>query len=185
MQLQELVDQVAAFDAAAPKEKIKLLAWWLHTHEGRELFGPVEIRGCFSKLHMDEPPALSTYISRLADAKDLIAEKGKYKLARSVRSELDKKYGIHPSMQVVSKLLADLPDRVPDIAEKIFLSEARLLSRARLPRLHRYDVESRLRPLAQLDFKRPSTARSFQRSHHKEIPEACRGTHQDLRRFFR
>jgi len=124
MQLQELVDQVAACDGAAPKEKIKLFAWWLHTHRGKEFFGPADIRGCFSKLHMDEPPALATYITRLAEAKDLIAEKGKYKLARSVRAELDKKYGVHASIQAVSKLLTDLPDKVPDMAEKVFLSEA-------------------------------------------------------------
>jgi hypothetical protein len=124
MQLQELVDQVAAFDGAAPKEKIKLFAWWLHTYGGKEFFGPADIRGCFSKLHMDEPPALATYITRLAEAKDLIAEKGKYKLARSVRAELDKKHGVHASIQAVSKLLTDLPDKVPDMVEKVFLSEA-------------------------------------------------------------
>jgi hypothetical protein len=124
MQLQELVDQVSAFDTAAPKEKIKLFAWWLHTHAGKELFSPADIRGCFSKVHMDEPPALATYISRLADAKDLIAEKGKYKLARSIRVDLDKKHGVHPSIQAVSKILTDLPDKVPDIVEKGFLGEA-------------------------------------------------------------
>lgn len=124
MQLQELVDQIAGFDTAAPKEKIKLFAWWLHAHGGRELFGPADVRGCFSAVHMDEPPALATYLSRLAEAKDLLTEKGKYKLARAVRTDLDKKYGVHPSIQAVSKLLTDLPNKVPDLAEKVFLSEA-------------------------------------------------------------
>jgi hypothetical protein len=50
MQLQELVDQVAAFDTAAPKEKIKLFAWWLHTHGGKEFFGPTEIRGYYGDI---------------------------------------------------------------------------------------------------------------------------------------
>jgi hypothetical protein len=124
MQLQELVEQVAAFDTAAPKEKIKLFAWWLHTHGGKELFGPADIRGCYSKLHVDEPPALATYISRMADAKDLIPEKGKYKLARSVRAELDKKYSIHHSVVAVNKILTDLPAQVPNIEERAFLQEA-------------------------------------------------------------
>ena len=124
MQIQELVNQVVGFDTAAPKEKIRLFAWWLHAHGGKDFFGAADIRGYFSKLHMEEPPALSTYISRLAGAKDLIVEKGKYKLARSIRTELDNKYGIHPSIQAVSKLLTDLPDKVPDVAEKVFLSEA-------------------------------------------------------------
>jgi hypothetical protein len=124
MELADLVDQVAGFDAAAPKDKIKLFAWWLHTHGGKEFFGSPEIRGCFSKLHMDEPPALATYLTRLADAKDLIAEKGKYKLARGVRSDLDKKYGVHHSVVVVSKILTDLPAQVPNIDERVFLQEA-------------------------------------------------------------
>jgi hypothetical protein len=124
MQLQALVDQVAGFDTAAPKAKIKLFAWWLHTHGGKELLGPAEIRGCYNKLHIDEPPALATYLSRLAAARDLIPENGRYKLARSARSELDTRYGIHPSVQAVSKLLTDLPDRVPDTAAKVFLGEA-------------------------------------------------------------
>src|SRR5260221_392278 len=115
MQLQELIEQAADFETAAPKDRIKLFAWWLHTHGGKEFFGPADIRQCYAKLHVDEPPALATYISRLADAKDIIVERGKYKLARSVRSELDKKHGIHPSIQAVGKLLTDLPDKVPDI----------------------------------------------------------------------
>ena len=124
MQLQELVDQVAGFDAAAPKDKIKLFAWWLHVHDGKELFGPGDVRACFSKLHMDEPPALATYLTRLADAKDLILERGKYKLARAARSELDKLYGVHHSVVAVSKILTDLPAKVPSVEERAFLQEA-------------------------------------------------------------
>jgi hypothetical protein len=124
MELQELVEQVPGFNAAGPKDRIKLFAWWLHIHGGKELFGPVDIRGCYDKLHIDEPPALATYLARMADAKDLLKEKGQYKLARSVRAELDKKYGVHYSVVQVSKLLADLPGKVPDLAEKNFLAEA-------------------------------------------------------------
>jgi hypothetical protein len=70
----------------APKEKIKLFAWWLHTHAGKELFSPADIRGCYDRLHIDEPPALATYLTRMAEAKDVLKEKGQYKLARAVRS---------------------------------------------------------------------------------------------------
>jgi len=124
MQLHELVEQVPGFDAAAPKEKIKLFAWWLHAHGGKEQFGPVDIRGCYDKLHIDEPPALATYLTRMGEAKDLLKEKGQYKLARSVRSDLDKKYGIHQTVVQVSKLLTDLVGKVPDLAERDFLDEA-------------------------------------------------------------
>jgi hypothetical protein len=124
MQLQELVDQVARFDTAAPKEKIKLFAWWLHTHAGKELFGPAEIRSCFNKLHIDEPPALATYLSRMETGKDVLKERGQYKLARPVRAELDKKYGVHHTVVAVSKLLSDLPSKIPNVEERAFLKEA-------------------------------------------------------------
>jgi len=124
MQLQELVEQVPGFDGAAPKDRIKLFAWWLHTHGGKELFGPVDIRGCYDKLHIDEPPALATYLTRMADAKDLLKEKSQYKLARSVRADLDKKYSVHHSVVAINKILTDLPAQMPDVAERAFLNEA-------------------------------------------------------------
>ena len=124
MQLQDLVEREPGFDRAAPKERIKLFAWWLHTHSGKELFGPAEIRGCYDKLHIDKPPALATYLTRMLDAKELLKEKGQYKLARSVRADLDKKHGINHTVVAVSKLLTDLVGKVPDLAEQHFLAEA-------------------------------------------------------------
>jgi hypothetical protein len=124
MQLQELIEQVAGFDSAAPREKIKILGWWLHTHGGKELLGAPEIRGCYSKLHIDEPPALATYLTRMAEGKELLREKGQYKLARAVRADLDKKYGVHHSVIAVSKILTDLPAKVPNVTERAFLNEA-------------------------------------------------------------
>jgi hypothetical protein len=55
---------------------------------------------------------------------DLARERPGFKLTRAVRSQLDERHGNHPSMQAVSKLLTDLPDRVPNVAEKVFLAEA-------------------------------------------------------------
>ena len=124
MNLDDFVGQVANFDSSAPREKIKILAWWFHNHRGRELFGPPEMRQCFSKLHIDEPPALATYLTRMADTGDLLKERGQYKLARGVRSDLDVKYGSHHSMIAVSKILADLPVKVPNLVERAFLDEA-------------------------------------------------------------
>jgi hypothetical protein len=124
MLLQELVEQVAEFETATPKERIKLFGWWLHTHGGKELFGPAEIRDCFNKLHLDEPPSLATYLSRMADSKELLKERGQYKLARPLRSNLDRKYGVHHSVVAVNKILVELPAKVPNIEERTFLQEA-------------------------------------------------------------
>lgn len=122
MQLQELIEQVPGFDGSAPKEQIKVLAWWLHVRGGKEKFGAVDIRSCYDKLDIKELPALATYLTRMPDAKDLLKEKGQ--LSRSVRAEFDKKYGVHYSVVAVSKILTDLPALVPDVAERAFLNEA-------------------------------------------------------------
>ena len=124
MRLDELIEQVTNFDAAPPKERIKLFAWWLHTYGGKELFGPADIRGLYAELHVDEPPALATYLTRLHEAKYLLKERAQYKLARNIRAELDKKYGVHHSVVAVNKILTDLPAQVPNVAERAFLNEA-------------------------------------------------------------
>jgi hypothetical protein len=125
MKLHELVDQVADFDKLQPREKIRLFAWYLHTHKGVEHFGSDNIRACFKELHLP-PGDVGKYVLRMAamSTPDLVRERPGFKLTRTVRSQLDAKYGDQPSIQAVSKLLNELPVKVPDIAEKIFLSEA-------------------------------------------------------------
>lgn len=123
MELAELVEQVPSFDSATPKDKVKFFAWWLHAHGGKETFGPADIRACSAKIHVDEPPALATYIARM-EGKELIKLKGAYKLVRSVRTDLDKTYGVHHSVIVVSKILTGLPGKMPSVDERAFLNEA-------------------------------------------------------------
>jgi hypothetical protein len=60
----------------------------------------------------------------MAEGKELLREKGQYKLARAIRADLDKKYGVHHSVIAVNKILNDLPAKVPNIAERAFLGEA-------------------------------------------------------------
>jgi hypothetical protein len=123
MELSELVEEVEGFDALPPREKIRLFAWHLHTHKGMSSFDNATIRACFSAIHVVDPN-VSKYLTRMADAVDLVRIKGGYKLARPVRTALDARYGVHHSVVQVSRLLADLPGKVPDLAEKNFLTEA-------------------------------------------------------------
>lgn len=125
MELSDLISQVPGFDAATPGEKIRLFAWWLHSNRNVSSFKTGDIRGCYDQLHLPVPN-IAMYLARMTETKPPKAlRKGdSYNLTRESRADLDKKYGIHPSIQAVSKLLADLPDKVPDTAEKVFLSEA-------------------------------------------------------------
>jgi hypothetical protein len=124
MELGELAQQVEGFDALPPREKIRLFAWYLHAHKGKESFDNAAIRGCYDELHLAQPN-IAMYLPRLAESKppDLVKVGGGYKLIRSVRSSLDAKYGVHQSVVHVSKLLSELPNKVPDLAEKVFLFE--------------------------------------------------------------
>ena len=96
-----------------------------YTHGGVEVLTNTSVRDCFRKLAV-EPPDISKYLPRMAASKpaDLLRVRGGYKLARSVRVALNSKYGVHPSIISVSKLLAELPGKIPDLAERAFLSEA-------------------------------------------------------------
>ena len=131
MELRELAQQVKEFDALPPREKIRLFAWHLHTHKGKSLFDNAAIRGCYDEFHL-AAPNVAQYLPRLAEFRppDLVKVRGGYKLERSVRTVLDSKYGVHHSVLHVSKLLADLPTKVPNVAEKTFLVEAMTCYRA-------------------------------------------------------
>lgn len=125
MNLVEFTQQVENFDSLGQREKIRLFAWYLHRYESKLIFDNESIRNCYKQLHLI-PPDISVYLPRLASYKppDLIKERGGYKLERAIRSVLDTKYGVHHSVVQVSKILSDLPTKIPDIHEKIFLIEA-------------------------------------------------------------
>jgi hypothetical protein len=125
MELQDLISQVADFDAKTPREKMRLFAWYLHAHGGRETFETSDIKTCYDQLHLSQIN-IALNLNRMADSKppDLLRERKGFKLGRIVRSELDAKYGVHHSVVAVSKILTDLPANVPNIEQRAFLQEA-------------------------------------------------------------
>jgi hypothetical protein len=125
MELADLVAQVADFDAASPREKMRLFAWWLHVHGGKEIFEPGDIKACYDALHLSQIN-IAMNLNRMADSKpaDLLRERKGFKLGRTIRAELDKRYGVHHSVVAVSKILSELPAKVPTIEERAFLQEA-------------------------------------------------------------
>ncbi|MGX1106378.1 hypothetical protein [Bradyrhizobium elkanii] len=126
MQLHELVDQVADFDKLPPRDKIKLIGWYLHTHEGKEHFHSDHIRACYRTLHLATTENIGQSLLRMAsyNTPDLVREKQGFKLTRPVRGQLDAKYGVHHSVVAVSKILTDLPAKVPTVEARTFLQEA-------------------------------------------------------------
>jgi hypothetical protein len=66
MKLEDLIEQVDNFDTLAPRHKIRLFAWWLHTHKGAETFDSNAIRACYTQLHIPADK-LSVYIPQYGE----------------------------------------------------------------------------------------------------------------------
>jgi hypothetical protein len=125
MELKDLVEQVDGFDKLPPREKIQLFAWFLHTQKKVEHFDYDAIRFCYRELHI-VPDEIGKYVTRMTAVSppDLARERSGFKLMRNVRTQLDARYGVHDSVVQVSKLLANLPGKVSDVAKRNFLTEA-------------------------------------------------------------
>jgi hypothetical protein len=125
MELPEFASTVPGFDAMGDREKVRHFAWYLHSHCKMQVFATGDVRNCFEELRL-VPPNVSLHLTRMAEAKlpSLIRSKGKYKLHRRDMTELDGLYAAHPTTIAASKLLTDLPAKVPNLAERAFLEEA-------------------------------------------------------------
>jgi hypothetical protein len=125
MELAEFASMVPGFDGMGDREKVRHFGWYLHSHCKMQVFATGDVRKCFEELRL-VPPNVSLHLIRMADAKppSLIGSKGKYKLHRREMTELDGRYAAHPTTIAASKLLTDLPAKVPDLAERAFLEEA-------------------------------------------------------------
>lgn len=126
MTLQELVNGIAGFSNHAHSEKIKLFGWYLHVQGNRDRFTAADIRACYDVVHLPQPANVNPYLAQLTEKKspDLLKDKGGYRLAGPVRSALDAKYGQAGSAVAIEKALADLPGKITNFAEKVFLAEA-------------------------------------------------------------
>lgn len=122
MDVSEFTAQVAGFDTLSVPDKLKLFAWYLHTHRKLATFGKPDIKQCFVDLNQ-VCPDLSIYFPRLLEQKAFLKEAGKVKLEGKLRAAIGVKYGDHPVVIPVHTTLRDLPAKVPDINERVFLSE--------------------------------------------------------------
>jgi hypothetical protein len=124
MDLKEFIGQVSGFADWSHPDKIKVFGWYLHAHVGSEYFTAAQIRECYDKLSLDAP-MLNRDLERMARKKppELLKDGQGYRLHGKVRQLLDAKYGQAQTTIVVTKLLAELPAKVPGIEERAFLDE--------------------------------------------------------------
>lgn len=126
MELDDLTRAIPTLARLSHPEKIKVFAWYLHTHRKMDRFDQAAIRSCYDKLHYAKPSNLGPYFALLQNRKPpvILKDRRGYRLEGQVREALDAKHGTRPLTIVVDTMLADLPGKVPDEAERLFLAEA-------------------------------------------------------------
>src|ERR1700730_6412085 len=124
MELTELAAQIPSFGEMPPRKQICLFGWFLHTYRDANTFNNAAIRDCFRKLGLAVPD-VAVYLLRTVESRprELMRERGAYKLERAARLSLDAKYGKPQSIIAVSQILAELPSKVPNQSESVFLRE--------------------------------------------------------------
>lgn len=126
MILKELIDQIPDFSSWSHADKVKLFAWHLHQYANVERFAPSQITAYYDSFSLERPSNISSSLLRLSEKrpKELLKDGRGYFLEKRIRDALQDKYGERQATVQAAKVLLDLPLKIPDLAEKIFLDEA-------------------------------------------------------------
>lgn len=111
---------------AAHADKIRLFAWFLHARQGRERFAPSDIRACYDALSMQRPVNIADFLQKMTERKpqELLKDSRGYVLERRLMDTLEARYGKRPVSVQVDRMLLELPSKVPNLAEQIYLDES-------------------------------------------------------------
>ncbi len=126
MSLSDVVAGGPSFSKWSHADRIRFLAWFLHYHQKRERFSSGDIGKCYEELSMAQPSSISPFLAGMEKKKpkQLLRDKGGYYLEHSLWEKMTAKYGQRKITVQVTKMLMDLPAKVPDVDEREFLDEA-------------------------------------------------------------
>jgi hypothetical protein len=126
MNLSEFSVLVADLPQRSHAERIILLGWFLHAHRSESRFSGAAILACYDELNLPRPSSIGPYLKQLADNKapSLLKDKAGYRLAATIRAKMEAQYGEQQRVVQMTRLLSELPIKVPGIAERVFLDEA-------------------------------------------------------------
>lgn len=107
-------------------EQIKLFAWHLHTHVGKEAFSARDIQNCFEALTLQGPSNYGRQLQALEERrpKQMLKKGSSYQLESRVRTSFDERYGLRDQTVVVHQLLTDLIPQMPNERSREYLQEA-------------------------------------------------------------
>jgi hypothetical protein len=125
MQLQDLVRSIGDFQDWIHADKIRLFAWYVQVVLGRDVYSSSDVAKCYDELSLAPPSAIAPFLNEMERRKEALRQgTGRYKLERTLREKFDQTYGQRSATVLVQKLLADLPTRIPNLAERAYLEEA-------------------------------------------------------------
>ena len=127
MKLADVVNAISDFDAWTHSDKIKFFAWFLHTHEEKETFKATDISRCYDAVNASPPSSVGPFVAAMVKRKppEALGSNAKgFKLEKRVRDDLDTRFGQRPTAVYVDRLLAGLPDRIPNVDQQGYLEEA-------------------------------------------------------------
>jgi hypothetical protein len=120
--LKALIARIEGFADWTHADRIRLFAWIQHALRKKDRFGTGDINWCYETLDYNKTN-VSQYLSAMEGRKELLRDGRGLYLEGSVRSQYDSKYGEHEITLNIRQLVKELPDKVPDVAEKDFMKE--------------------------------------------------------------
>ena len=126
MTLTELPQRIPEYAAHKEIDVIKLIIWWAHTYGQHENVTGEYLRLCYGTLGRAIPDGgFSAYFKSLEERKPkhLIRSRDGYKLEHRIRDGLTAKYGKRDATIHIEKILADLPAKLANPAERTYLEE--------------------------------------------------------------
>ena len=121
--LEALIGGINDFSGWTHADKIRLFAWVQHALLNKDRFSTGDINWCYKTLHYSKTN-VSQYLSDMEGRKELLRDGRSFYLEGSVRAQLDARYGEHDITLSIRQMVKELPDKVPDVAEKDFMKEA-------------------------------------------------------------
>jgi hypothetical protein len=125
-QLRDLVRRVDNYAAWNHAEKIKFFAWFLHSHMGVDRLKAADLKRRYDDLHEEPPSNIGPFLNEMEKRKPkvFIKDSRGYYLVGSLRNAFDSAYGQREITVQVTRLLSDLPDKIPSLVERDFFNEA-------------------------------------------------------------
>lgn len=125
MQLEELVNGIPGFSGWKDADKIRFFAWFIYSKKSRERFSSKDIKDCYVELGLNQPSSITPFLNAMEKRKpkEVLHNSHGYVLEKRVRDDLEKRFGQRPASIQIDALLAELPAKIPDLAERTFLDE--------------------------------------------------------------